>query len=151
MKVQEKIEEILYCTPPYLIRESLRKVCNGRLNVTENEMTRVGDILINDVINNEKSTNCLQPCKEVTYKPKLQYVSSRSEENLDEGQWLGVKFDSTVLVQRSSFSVGTQTLLTRLGGYIGGGRTLFWLVIAFFGLFKYVQDFVCWLKHKSES
>ena len=130
------------------MRECLRNMCNGRLNVTEKEMTKVEHIIINNVINNEISTKCLQPCKEVRYKPKLQYVSSRSEENLDEGQWLGVKFDSTVLVQRSSFSVGNQTLFTSLGGYIGGGRTLFWLVIAFLGLFKYVQEFVCWLKHK---
>ena len=34
-------------------------------------------------------------------------------------------FEDFVLVKTSLFSIGVQTLLSRLGGYIGGGRTLF--------------------------
>jgi hypothetical protein len=45
-------------------------------------------------------------------------------------------FEDSVLVKTSLFSIGLQTLLTRLGGYIGGGRTLFWLVVAALGLIK---------------
>ena len=95
-------------------------------------MEKVDDIIIKDVIKNKKSEKCMQPCKSVIYQRQLQYVSARSEENLNEVQLLGVKYAHSVLVHKSRLSIGIKTLLTRLGGYIGGGRTLFWLVIAGF-------------------
>ena len=42
-------------------------------------------------------------------------------------------FDQKVDVARSRFSINGLTLLTRLGGLIGVGRTLLWILVSLLG------------------
>ena len=38
-------------------------------------------------------------------------------------------FDKTISVARSTFSINSQTFLTRLGGSVSTGRTLLWILV----------------------
>ena len=42
-------------------------------------------------------------------------------------------FDETVDVDRSRFSINANTFLTKMGGLIGVGRTLLWILVSLLG------------------
>ena len=82
LEYQRKCLTILNCTPRFLLRDSMNGLCDEALNVTKSDMDNLNNTMINNVLNNEKSEKYPQPCISIRYKPKLQYVSSRSDENL---------------------------------------------------------------------
>ena len=56
------------------------------------------------------------------------------------GLW--VNFDNEVLATRDSLSVEPLTLLTRVGGIIGVGKELLWVVISFITLTVTLRTYV---------
>lgn len=56
---------------------------------------------------------------------------------------LVVQFDTEVEITDVNFNIGVMTLLTRLGGIIGVGKNLLWLIITFItcGVFLFNRMF----------
>ena len=78
-----------------------------------------------NIIDHYEPTNCPNPCKQTQFDTQLLYKmqwSSLAEPPI----WF--IFDPVVSVTRSSFTISGQTLVTRLGGSVSSGRTLFWAV-----------------------
>ena len=49
---------------------------------------------------------------------------------------LFIQLEEKIQVQRSSFVVDEITLTTRVGGIIGVGKEMFWIIIFTFGIMK---------------
>ena len=149
----DKIFSLLSCLPPWLentrevqnMSTTKHSICEGRLNVTESVFKSVGRIFFN-IYNNHGAFNCPAPCKIVSYEVRHDYSVGeeveRAENQDNEGKALVLGFEESVLVRSTVLSIGVKTLLTRLGGYIGGGRTLFWLVVALLGLVNTCKNLI---------
>jgi hypothetical protein len=130
-----KIEKALNCTPPWLISTDSQMVCKIKLNVSD-----VPDSFkkeIGQLWQGYKPSGCKLPCKALRYDPDhaYQYESVKIETRKTIMSTL-LQFEDVVLVKESSFSISPQTLLTRIGGSIGFGRTCFWLMVAAYAWVK---------------
>ena len=127
-------ENILGCHTPLVAREP-NKMCNGRYNLsTENEEE------LKNIFTTFNSHNtvfkCKRPCTTNLYTSRLigRVPSSKTG--------IAVIFDRTISVTRSTFSINSQTFLTRLGGSVSSGRTLLWILITLLGASQvYLYDF----------
>ena len=84
--------------------------------------------------------NCfpiLAPCTANAYRSQLDYQVARMHSFQGTTYIL---FEKHAVVHKASFSIGQITLLSRIGGYIGGGRTLFWMIVGGCGLLKAFLD-----------
>ena len=55
---------------------------------------------------------------------------------------LVITFDDQVEESFSSFQIGAQTLVTRIGGIIGVGKELFWIVTLSFSIPSIIISFI---------
>ena len=53
---------------------------------------------------------------------------------------LHITFDQKIAVARSRFSINEQTFLTKVGGFIGVGRTSLWILVSLLGASQVVSD-----------
>ena len=53
---------------------------------------------------------------------------------------LNIVFDQKIAVARSRFSINEQTFLTKVGGFIGVGRTSLWILVSLLGASQVVSD-----------
>jgi hypothetical protein len=130
-----KIEKALNCTPHWLISRDTQMVCKTNLNVSDvpEEYTRDMESFWREF----KPLGCKLPCKTLSYESShaFQYESVKIE-NRKTVLSTVLQFEALVLVKKSSFSISPQTLLTRIGGSIGFGRTCFWLMVAAYACVK---------------
>ena len=63
-----------------------------------------------------------------TYKTRY-LATSPSDGNTE----IFLRFDRTVYITKSGFSIDGTTLLTKAGGYVGFGRTLLWILMSLLG------------------
>ena len=115
-----------------MVSYELQNVCTGNLNVSAKEYRIVGTIF-SDLYNTYKSNSCKMACKSPAYEIVHEYEANYRPSSV---RVVILRFDNEVILKSSRFSIGYQTLLTRLGGYIGFGRTVFWLMVGLFGLLK---------------
>ena len=113
-----------------MVSNEWQNVCTGNLNVSSKEYRIVGTIF-SDLYNTYKSISCKMACKSPDYEVVHEYEANYRPSSV---RVVILRFDNEVLLKSSRFSIGYQTLLTRLGGYIGLGRTVFWLMVGLFGL-----------------
>ena len=60
----------------------------------------------------------------------IRYVSTEIGENHNTNQvGFDVQFEKHVVVSRSTFTVNWVTLITRIGGIIGVGKELLWVIV----------------------
>ena len=74
--------------------------------------------------------NCKIPCTRNKYSTRLLHNEPIS------GKKLRIVFAKTVNVDRSVYSIDSQTFLTRLGGSVSTGRTLLWILLTLLGAFQ---------------
>ena len=53
---------------------------------------------------------------------------------------LFVQFEDTVDVRRSNIAISPTTLVTRIGGIVGVGKELLWVILAFSGSLMCILD-----------
>ena len=74
--------------------------------------------------------DCKIPCTRNKYSTRLLHNEPIS------GKKLRIVFAKTVNVDRSVYSIDSQTFLTRLGGSVSTGRTLLWILLTLLGAFQ---------------
>ena len=121
--VQDEMEsmfnKLLGCVPPLLAKNRM-KMCNRVFNLTSEEDAYSSHLLYRIYSVGFTNHSCKTPCTRTTYTTEL---VSKTPSSID---FILLAFDPTVSVTRTSFSIGPQTLVTRLGGSVSSGRTLLW-------------------------
>ena len=118
-EMESMFEQLLGCVPPLLAKNSMN-MCNRVFNLTSEEGTYISHLLYRIYSVGFTNHSCKTPCTRTTYTTEL---VSKTPASLD---FILLAFDPTVSVTRTSFSIGPQTLVTRLGGSVSSGRTLLW-------------------------
>ena len=90
---------------------------------------------MNIVDGNADDGSCHPPCQ-------TSYFDSRlvREDPRDEVYGLFIQFKIMVSVHESSYVINEFTLLTRVGGIIGVGKELFWILIVMFTVIKFFMN-----------
>jgi hypothetical protein len=113
------------------------------LNVTVAKYkTKIWEIRLETLVDQE--TYCQAPCTANVYRSQLNYQVARTDHL--EGL-TSILFDEYAVVHKASFSIGPITLLARIGGYIGGGRTLFWMIVGGCVLLKAFWNYLKNINH----
>ena len=77
-----------------------------------------------------KAKKCLPPCKSKSY-----YISEignwYSDKSYTKGKGLQIVFENEVDVTKSSYQLDVETLMSKIGGYIGISKNFMWLIILF--------------------
>ena len=73
---------------------------------------------------------CPQPCS------KTKFETRKTLHNSDLPGFLYIQFDEIVQIHKSSFIIDEITLMTRIGGIIGVGKELLWVIIVCIGFGK---------------
>lgn len=118
--------EELGCQPPPFT-DDRSQMCNQNFNLSHNKDEAIKTLFSQVVFQNRK-VECKKPCTKNTYKTR--YVATSPSNGNTE---IFLKFDRTVYITKSGFSIDGTTLLTKAGGYIGFGRTLFWILVILLG------------------
>ena len=130
--IKRTSESLINCFPPWLETENEKNICKGHLNTSKTTFYKLQGLWDQKLL--DKETACLSPCENIIYKSKREYYTS-STSNVSASMTY-ILFDKTAVIYRARFTVGVITLLSRIGGYIGGGRTLLWIIIAGCGFTK---------------
>ena len=117
--------DILGCQPP-LLGKDLDKMCNQRFNLSKAKEKKLVTLFM-PLHHHDLKFKCKTPCKTNKYTKTLLYAVPYKE------PLLVLVFDKTIEVARSTFSINSQTLLTRLGGSVSSGRTLLWILLTLLG------------------
>ena len=120
-------DHILGCHPP-LLETDPHKICNKKFNISmDMEAQLFGlfrQVYFHDLRGHFK---CKTPCTTYKYTTKFLHDVPFFSPSII------IVFDRTLSVAQSTFSINSQTLLTRLGGSVSSGRTLLWILITLLG------------------
>ena len=126
-KDMEKLfSEELGCQPPPFT-DDRNQMCNQNFNVSHKKDEAIKTLFSQLLFQNRK-VECKNPCTKNTYKTR--YTGTSPSNGNTE---IFLKFDRTVYITKSGFSIDGKTLLTKAGGYIGFGRTLLWILVSLLG------------------
>ena len=132
-----KLVGLVNCFPPWLANEDEEPICKGHLNISVAKYNAKNmEIGLGILVDQE--THCPAPCTANVYRSQLDYQVARTHHF--QGT-TSILFEKHAIVHKASFSIGHITLLSRIGGYISGGRTLFWMIVGGCGLLKSVLFF----------
>jgi hypothetical protein len=68
---------------------------------------------------------CPKPCRAVSYESRMTHFNPNS-------QWgIGLVFEDHVTLTKSVHQIDTWTLIARIGGVVGFGRTSYWIISTF--------------------
>ena len=78
----------------------------------------------------------------------IRYVSTKIGENHNTNQvGFDVQFEKHVVVTRSAFAIDLVTLITRIGGIIGVGKELLWVIVfcvtTLIAVFSKIKNLCC--------
>ena len=118
--------EILGCAPPLLAKD-ITEICNGRFNVSSENDTTIRR-LFKQLYHHDIRFKCKTPCTTNKYTTRLVHKVPYTDTVVK------LVFDRTISVALSTFSINSQTFLTRLGGSVSTGRTLLWVLVSLFGV-----------------
>ena len=119
------IHNILGCTPPLLGTDSER-TCNETFNLSREKEKDIERLFL-PIYQHDVRFKCRTPCITDKYNTRLLHNAPHTE------TIILVVFDRTLSVAHSSFSINSQTFLTRLGGSVSSGRTLLWVLLSLLG------------------
>ena len=131
--LERLFENELGCQLPYL-SENISAICDKKFNVSENRSSEIFRIFLN-LFYEDIKFKCKPPCT------KLKYTTR------DIGVWphpiltFDIIFDKNIETTLSRFSIDWQTLLTKLGGFIGIGRSLLWVFVSLLGTAQVIRIF----------
>ena len=125
--LRETFEKKIGCQPPPFA-DDLNNVCDQKLNVSSNKTSEIVGTF-NYLFWKSWRSNCKTPCT------KSKYMTSFSSKtaNANNATGLFIVFDQISDVARSRFSINGLTLYSKLGGLIGAGRTLLWILVSLLG------------------
>lgn len=122
------------CQPP-LFADNQGDMGNQKFNVSYEEHTYWEiNTMFEHLLIKDLKTGCKIPCTKSKYTTRLSSVVPYSSTQIF------IVFDETVDVTRSRFSINANTFLTKLGGLIGVGRTLLWVLISLLAICKVTKS-----------
>ena len=72
-----------------------------------------------------ETSQCPKPCRTVEYESRFTNFNPNT-------QWgIGLVFEDAVMVTRSVYQVDKWTLMARVGGLVGLGRNIYWILTTF--------------------
>ena len=125
-KLIQSIHSFLPCIPPWLTDDK-DKWCIPSIFLEKNESKALNFILTNIIDGHDSGISCQTPCHFMHFNTKLTLFDER-----DTKYGLFVQFEDTVDVRRSNIVISPTTLVTRIGGIIGVGKELFWIILLVF-------------------
>ena len=144
------------CTPPWL-HENKNLWCQN-VNIGQEENDKLNFLLQSIKTRNAKKGKCLPNCRSIRfwnltkhfafYLNIHRYVSTEIGENHNTKEvGLAIHFDKNVLVTRSAFTIDIVTLITRIGGIIGVGKELLWVIVfcmtTLISVFSKIKNLCC--------
>ena len=149
---------LLNCTPPWMT-ENENLWCQNALNLTRDQESEV-EILLSNIINERgKEGKCFPSCKTAWYLEfhiyfmfmkncvlSFRYMSDQTGFDARKDRYgMYVTILPDVEVTRTLLNIEPMTLMTRIGGIIGVGKELLWVIIffssSFLLIFKRVSHF----------
>ena len=131
-EMMEPFEMEIGCQPPPIAIDE-DKMCNKMFNFSK-ERSFLMQTLFWSVAIPSGNSRCKVPCTKSKFttrrfiKTPLNYTS------------LHITFDHKIAVARSRFSINEQAFLTKVGGFIGVGRTSLWILVSLLGASQVVSD-----------
>ena len=116
---------ILGCTPP-LLGTDPAMTCNERFSLSKAKEMDIEKLFL-PIYQHDVRFKCRTPCITDKYTTRLLHNAPHTE------TMILIVFDRTLSVAHSSFSINSQTFLTRLGGSVSSGRTLLWILLSLLG------------------
>ena len=121
-----QVSHILNCTPPWLTDN--RQLWCGESRAGNNESTERVYFIFEDILMGQSdSSKCSIPCTKTNF-----YVSKIGFDKKEGREGLALLFDNVLEKRISELKIGPKTLLTRVGGIIGVGKNLLWLIVFLF-------------------
>ena len=98
--------------------------CKGKYQIESYESYSNYLAFLNGIsISDMDPGKCLVPCKTRRFQSKE--IGIKSGDN----QGLTIDFEKVVEITKSEFQIGTKTLISRIGGFIGISKNFLWLLI----------------------
>ena len=123
---KKTFETTFGCQPPPFA-DNIHNICNQKFSFSPNETWEI-DKRMEYLVSTSLRPNCKVPCTKNKYTTRF-----KSKTLFYSGIAIHLAFDQRLDVARSRFSINALTLLTRLGGLIGVGRTLLWILVSLLG------------------
>ena len=116
----------LNCTPPWMTDR--KELWCGEASLGSGETEGSTYFLFEDILMGlSDSPKCSVPCTKTNF-----YVNKIGFERKTSKEGIVVVFENKVEKRISELQIGPKTLLTRIGGIIGVGKNLLWLLVFFF-------------------
>ena len=116
----------LNCTPPWMT-DRRELWCGERSQGGEDILGRIYFLFEDILMGLSDSKQCSVPCTKTDF-----YVNKIGFERKTSQEGVLVFFENKVEKRISELQIGAKTLLTRVGGVIGVGKNLLWLLVFFF-------------------
>ena len=124
--------EIIGCQPP-LLGNDPESMCNERFSVSKETSYKIGK-LFHSIYVNDVKFRCQTPCTTNKFTTRVLHTVPH------RNTVIVLVFDKTLEVTSSTFSISSQTLLTRLGGSVSSGRTLLWIILTLLGASQVISE-----------
>ena len=102
--------------------------CNTSIQINDTDVSSYKFVLGNILENQADVGDCFQPCNALYYDAKFDVFDFRESA---EKYGLYIQIKDTVETTRVNLAISPETLLTRIGGIIGVGKELMWVIIFF--------------------
>ena len=133
----KQIRTYLNCSPPWL-DDDTNKWCNESLNIKEDDVESY-DFILRNILNYKADIGeCFEPCSSLYFDVNLDIFNYR--EGYDK-YGLYLRFEDTVETTKMNIVITSTTLLTRIGGIIGVGKELLWVIVFVCGALKAILWF----------
>ena len=139
-RIITEVNDVLNCVPPWFANENFNNVCEGNIDMRKaKEAKEKLKLLLDNVFRGSHIKGCKPSCLKLKYESSFAYDLGVPK-NISEKKKITLHFEEDMLVASTVFNIGPVTFLSRIGGTIGAGRTLFWLLSAGFGIFKLIRN-----------
>ena len=125
--LKETFQNIIECQPPPFAYD-LNNTCDQKLNLSHGKLVDI-DSMFRHLYWKDFRSHCKTPCSKSKYTTRL---SSTNKIPFPK-TIINIIFDQKLDVARSRFSINGNTFLMKLGGLIGVGRTLLWILVSLLG------------------
>ena len=116
----------LNCTPPWMT-DMKELWCGENLLESEETASRTYFLFEDILMGLTDSKQCSVPCTKTNF-----YVNKIGFERKTSKEGIILVFENKIEKRISELQIGPKTLLTRIGGIIGVGKNLLWLLVFFF-------------------
>ena len=122
-EILKQNSKFLNCSPPWMTDKE-DHWCKGNYQFESYESYSNYLAFLNEIgISDMDPGKCLVPCK------TRRFQSEEIGIKMGDNQGLNIDFEKVVEITKSEYQIGTQTLISRIGGFIVISKNFLWLII----------------------